>query len=94
MTFEIRWSENARSSFRQVIDQIRDKWTDKEVSEFIQKTNRILEVISKSPLIYQSTQFPNVRRAVISKQTSVLYKVSGNYIEVLFFWDNRQDPIF
>ena len=93
MSFEIRWSENARNSFRDVIEQIKCKWSDKEVSAFVKKANRTFNTISNSPYIYQSTRYENVRRAVITKQTSVLYRVNSQHIEILFFWDNRQDPI-
>ena len=40
------------------------------------------------------TNIFGVRKATITKQTSVLYQVSKTHIEILFFWDNRQDPVF
>jgi len=94
MKLEIRWSENARNSFRDVVEQIKDKWTDKEVSAFVKKVDRTLAIISVSPHVYQSTPYEGVHRAVvITKQTSVLYKANGDFVDILFFWDNRQDPM-
>ena len=40
------------------------------------------------------TNIFGVRKAIITKQTSVLYKVNKTHIEILFFWDNRQEPVF
>lgn len=94
MKFEIKWSDYARKSFREVVKQIEEKWTVKEVSAFIKKMNNTFDIISHSPYAYPSTRYENIRRAVISRQTSVLYRVSEEYIEILFFWDNRQDPLF
>lgn len=36
----------------------------------------------------------NVRIATITKQTSLFYEVKDDHIILLFFYDNRQDPIF
>jgi hypothetical protein len=35
----------------------------------------------------------NVRQGFITKQTSVIYEVHQTHILILYFWDNRQDPI-
>ena len=94
MKLQIHWSDNAKHSFRAIISQIESKWSEKEVAKFVKKSFNVLETISNSPLIYQSTQYKDVRRAVITKQTSVLYKINDDFIEVLFFWDNRQEPLF
>lgn len=31
-------------------------------------------------------------QAVITEQTSLLYRVTPTQIQLLYFWDNRQDP--
>ena len=42
----------------------------------------------------KETEFdPNIRIALIKKLSSVFYEVKPDKIEVLFFWDNRQEPI-
>ena len=93
MSFEIRWSVKARQSFREVIVQIESKWTQREIVDFITKADRVFNIISTSPFIYRETQLENIRKAVITKQTSVYYRIESSYIELLFFWDNRQDPV-
>jgi hypothetical protein len=55
----------------------------------------VLAAITESPFIYQAIEIdPEVRKAVIHGNCSLFYRVSGQKIVILFFWDNRQDPIF
>lgn len=35
----------------------------------------------------------NVRIGLITKQTSIFYRVNNNSIHILFFWNNLQEPI-
>jgi plasmid stabilization system protein ParE len=48
--------------------------------------------IAKSPLNYKSTDFNDVRVASLGN-FSIYYKISGNSIIIIAFWDNRQNPI-
>lgn len=47
--------------------------------------------ISKSPFIYKSTDFNDVRVASLGN-FSVFYKITEESIIISAFWDNRQDP--
>jgi hypothetical protein len=40
-----------------------------------------------------ATENPNIRKGLIHKNCSVFYEVKTDQIEVLFFWDKRQEPI-
>lgn len=54
----------------------------------------MIDSIALQPYVFQATQIEGVRKAVITKQTSVVYKVNSDFIEILFFWDNRQETVF
>lgn len=44
--------------------------------------------------MFKSTELNiNVRVATLNKQCSLFYKVTETTIVLLFFWDNRQEPI-
>jgi hypothetical protein len=36
----------------------------------------------------------NVRVGFITKQCSLIYRVTDTEIHLLYFWDNRQEPLF
>lgn len=92
--FTITVSETALETFDAVRDQIFHRFGSKAMKDFERNTQKVLAAIAKSPFIYKQTEFDiNVRRALIKKRTSVFYQIKVNSIEILFFWDNRQDPI-
>ena len=91
---EIVWSVKAVASFKIVLDQIESKWSFQTASKFTVRTNKLIRTLQQNPFLFTETNIPNVRKAIITKQTSLLYKVNENHLEILFFWNNRQEPIF
>lgn len=93
--FEIVFSEKARDTFQSIQMQLLDRWGIDVVIQFEKRTWDIIGKLSKSPLIFQSSETNAIiRKVVIHKNCSLFYKIRGQKVELLFFWDNRQDPIF
>lgn len=95
MHFDVIFSNEAIDTFESIGQQIEAKWGEKELLEFRKRAYKVIEIIGKFPLIFpvvNKTQ--NVRKAFIHKNCPMFYIPGETYIEVLFFWDNRQDPIF
>jgi plasmid stabilization system protein ParE len=90
---EVIFSLAATDSLINIVSIIEEQWNIATADRFLKKVYKVIDCISLQPNMYQCTQIENVRKAVITKQTSVLYKVCPDHIEILFFWDNRQDPI-
>jgi plasmid stabilization system protein ParE len=94
MKYTLIFASTAIETYDAVKEQIAGRWGDKVVSDFEQKTVSVLELIESSPLIFQSVESnQNIRKGFIHKNCSVFYEVRGTSIEVLFFWDNRQEPL-
>lgn len=58
----------------------------------LDKTDNLIEQISKYPNLFPPSKKKGVRKAVISKHTSLIYRLVHDRIELLHFWDNRRDP--
>lgn len=94
MKLPVDLSESAIETFDAICTQINDRFGERSEKRFEKNTVKILELISKNPYLYEATVFdPNIRRALIDKLSSVFYEVKEDRIKVLFFWDNRQEPI-
>jgi len=91
---QIKWTDKAEESFAAIIDYLSENWSQKEVNDFIEKTDKVIDNISQNPSMYAvSIKRKNVRRALIGKLTSLLYTVKHKtIIELLLFWDNRRNP--
>jgi len=88
-------SETALKTFELICAQINERLGAKVLSDFKKNTIKTLELIGNSPFIYKETEFdPNIRQGLIKKLSSVFYEIKPDRIEVLFFWDNRQEPMF
>lgn len=93
--FEVVFSKKANETFDLIQLQLLERWGATTVIQFEQRTISVIATITDSPFIYQAIEIdPEVRKAVIHRNCSLFYKVNGQKIVILFFWDNRQDPIF
>ncbi|MFI5159432.1 MAG: type II toxin-antitoxin system RelE/ParE family toxin [Sphingobacteriales bacterium] len=93
--FKVVFSKKANETFDLIQLQLLERWGVPIVIKFEQRTINVIATIAESPFIYQATGLdPEVRKAFIHGNCSLFYRVSGQEIVILFFWDNRQDPIF
>ncbi|MBE7179457.1 MAG: type II toxin-antitoxin system RelE/ParE family toxin [Mucilaginibacter polytrichastri] len=91
---EVRWTTEAEITFDQIVSYILEHWGENARQKFISHTEEVLSVLITQPEMYGRAGIGNVRRAVITKQTSLFYDLQNNFIVLLYFWDNRQDPLF
>jgi len=92
MSLEIVFTPKAKDSFLSIISLIRSNWGDNSAEKFVDKTYKTLHSISKQPYLFKAYLENDVRIGVITKQTSIVYRIFNDRIEILFFWDNRQEP--
>lgn len=91
--FQIIWSDEAISNLENILDYLERKWTEREVNRFKVLLSRLLEVIQNNPEIFpQSGVQPLLRKAVLSKQTSIYYLVRNENIYLVYLFDNRMNP--
>ncbi len=88
----IIWSPEAKADFLGILDYLMRKWGEKAAFDFSDEVDRILDIIASIPDLYPIDDDGLVRKAVIVKQVSLLYSVNGDVIELVRFWDNRQNP--
>ena len=91
---QIIWSKNAQITFEAVVVYLEDNFGVNIAKKFIAKTNSSIHVIASFPNLYKAISLKqNVRKATISKICSFYYEVNEDTIVILYFWDNRQEPI-
>lgn len=92
MVKKIIWTPQSEKTHDAVIDYLEQEWSAKEVIEFIGKVNKIVQHIGRHPLAYRSAGKEDVREAIITKHNILLYRISGQTIYLLYFWDTRKNP--
>ncbi|WP_036693332.1 type II toxin-antitoxin system RelE/ParE family toxin [Pedobacter glucosidilyticus] len=93
MKFEIRWSDEAEVTFDAIYQFVSIQWNIKQAEKLRVQTLKVLEQIAVNPYLFKESEIKNVRKAFISKHTSLFYETSQQTILLVFFWDNRQNPI-
>jgi len=91
--FKIHWSDEALNNLDSLIDYLTVKWSDKEIRNFFRKLDKSIAIISKNPFSFPASDLKiNVRRSVMSEQTTIYYEVKEDGIVILSLSDNRKDP--
>ena len=93
MAYEIEFSRESVNQIRENINYLVENWSVRIADEFINKLNFKIEVISLFPYSYpKSTSTKTIRKCVVTKQMSLLYKIKNKKIIILALLDTRQSP--
>ena len=88
----IIWSDEAVNNLREIIGYLELKWTEKELKKFGQKLEKQIGIIKGQPLAYPKSRKKSIRRAVMTKQTTIYYQIVRDAIRIVSIFDNRKDP--
>ena len=91
MALRIFWSKRADKKFDNILDYLTTEWGEKVTSAFVKKVYDFLDILIEFPEIGSVENVERgIRGFVIVKQITIFYKVSGNKIILLNFFDNRK----
>ena len=93
MAKTIVWNNKASIKFYSVLDYLEKKWGNKVTQDFIADTLKTLDILSEYPEMGKiDNPKKQIRVFVITKHNTLFYRVDGNRIFLLNFFDNRQHP--
>ena len=93
MALTIKWTKQAELSFANIIDYLGNNFTEREIKNFISKSNSVIAQISVTPLMFiHSGKKQNISEAVIAPQCLLIYRIEKKHIDLLAFFDTRQHP--
>jgi len=82
--YKLFWTGNAKSELKDITDYIENNWNETAIKKFFRKLEKNLEILQSAPFSYpESSVKKQIRRMVISKQTTIYYKVLENEIVIL-----------
>lgn len=93
---EIYWTPKAKADFNNILEYLNDNWGKREVENFINQTNKVLDGIANNPQMFiGSIKKKNIHKGFVTKHNSLFYKIKPRKKEIILltFWDNRRDPI-
>jgi plasmid stabilization system protein ParE len=88
---EIVWSVTAKIQFATVLEYFIERNGNSNYSiKLLNEVEGLLNTLSKSELIGRLTS-NKFTRVIPLKVYLIFYEINGNRIEIISFWDNRQD---
>lgn len=93
MSLLVKWSPASKDEFADLLNYVETEFGLDAALKLLDKTDNVIDNISQNPALYPSSdKFPTIRKAVITKQTSLFYRITYAEIQLLHFWDNRRNP--
>jgi len=90
----IIWTEQAKISYEKIIDNLIEKWNTDIAFNFENLTNEILDKLKTNKKLCPNSKQSQLRKCVIHKNASLIYKISKQDIELITFIFNKSDHSF
>jgi len=94
--YRIIWSPLAEEKYLEILTFLIENWSLSIAEEFESKVESLLfRLTIHQNLCQESKIHKNLRRCVVTPQTSIVYRLrDGNIIEIVAFFDNRSNHKF
>ena len=94
---KVKWDPKARASFRQVAHYVNMKFGRKARQAFMQRVKDTESLMSRSPDIGQidplfASHAATYRSVIVNGLNKMVYRVDGDVIYIVAFWDTRMEP--
>jgi len=92
--YTVNWTLVAEATYIDEINFIELKWSQKQIEEFIILVDQWIKRLESGTITGKPSEYDNVRILVVSKQTSLAYKIfeEESKIELITFWNNEYNP--
>ncbi|MCP4456904.1 MAG: type II toxin-antitoxin system RelE/ParE family toxin [Cytophagales bacterium] len=80
----------AEFKLQHLLAHLESEWGDLAKQKFLLKLKTSLETLASFPQAHPKIN--EVYKCVITKQTSLYYRVKSDTVEIITAFDNRQDP--
>ena len=90
---EIIWTKLARITYDEVLENLKDRWTFREMIAFYELTDEVIQKIKQNEVEFPdvSSQF-KVKKAIIHTTVSLYFKRQNDKIYLITFFNNRMNP--
>lgn len=90
--YKIFWTDEAINNLESILDYLSNRWTQREVDNFKNNLSKQIILIEQNPKLFPISQYnARLRKAFLSKQTTMYYEISGLTIYLVYLFCNKQD---
>lgn len=93
----VEWTKNADRQRDQIAEYIRDEFGARRRKQFIMEVRQMTQKLKRSPNIGQidplfTHHTATFRSVIINGLNKMVYRIDGNVIYIVAFWDTRMEP--
>lgn len=90
----IIWSDEAKKTYENIIDDLLKKWPVNVAIDFEERINDLLNKLLDNKQLCQPIKHKRLRKCVIHKNVSLIYKINRKDIELVTFIFNKDNHQF
>lgn len=95
MAYKIVWTKRAVDGYDAIINYLQQNWTDREIINFLNETERTFDLLIEHPEIFQrSPKHKTLYRGLLNRHTLFTYRIKAmrNEIQIVNVRGTRQRP--
>lgn len=88
------WTLKALKTYFRVSDYLQSEWGLAVVRNYADEVEKIFQSIKANPHMFEvSRKYKDIRKGFVTEHNTMFYRIKPRKkeIEILIFWDNRQD---
>jgi len=90
--YKILWTDEAINNLEGILNYLNNRWTQREIDNFKSRLSMQISLIKQNPVLFPVSQYNiRLRKAVLSRQTTIFYEVTGQIIYLVYLFSNMQD---
>jgi plasmid stabilization system protein ParE len=90
---QVIFSKRAKIRLENLLDYLEKEWSEKTKDDFIKKLDRSINQIKRLPTSCpESAKILGLFKCVVTKQTTLYYRIKDQTIQVITLFDVRQNP--
>ncbi|MBC5835744.1 type II toxin-antitoxin system RelE/ParE family toxin [Flavobacterium sp. F372] len=89
---KLEFSNRSLKEIRIIVDYLNSKWSEKTSKKFLNKLKENIDLIQINPELFPVSEFEELRKCVVSKQTTVFFIIEKNKVYIVSVFDTRQNP--
>lgn len=93
MSYPVSYSNRSYNEYEEILDYVFENFGAEIAMKVDSYFEEVIDQIAINPFLYPfSDKKKNLRRCVISHQTTLYYRFNGDCIELVSFRGNRMNP--
>ncbi|WP_329807152.1 type II toxin-antitoxin system RelE/ParE family toxin [Flavobacterium facile] len=89
---KLQFSNRSLKEIKNIVEYLNSKWSEKTSKKFLNKLKENIDLIQINPELFPISEFEELRKCVVSKQTTVFFIIEKNKIYIVSVFDTRQNP--